>query len=1103
MKANTRAVAGALLAVALAAALGCGSGPAPRPVPSVGSPEYATAVAAFYTGVAALKVDAPSNARTALTTVTQLVADEPAAWANLGLLDLRTMQFPEAQAHLERAAALAPDSAAIAMLSALLERRRGKGEAAVPHLRRALSLRPDDIKARYALVKVLDARPGPEAQDEARRLVDEILERAPANLVALVERARLAAKSGNDERFRAALGALRAQSKGWQPDSLETLEEMEKTGLDPQTPTSVLFLQQTLQPLGTYQESLVAVEAPPSVVGEPIERPLVLPAASPAPAPPDEGLTFESASAPAQGACSAVVVVWGGEGKPAVLSDAKPPFAGARALVGADLDGDFLTDVVACGADGLTVWTAKAGLAFEKRGVTPGAWHAAWPLDVELDGDLDLVVAAVDGPTAVLQNRGDGTLEAVAKSPFAAVKSARACAAGDLDGEGTADVALVDATGKLHVFLNGRGGRYEAVDSPGIERAAGVTCADTDGDGSIELLVIAGDGAVERCARRERAWDRAPLATAAGAERLFVSDLDNNGAVDLACAGGGQTAVFLSDGRAFKAGPAVRELGALAVADLDGDGRLDLAGRNRAGALVTAAGRGTKPYHWQVLRPRGNKGASGDKRINSFGVGGMVHTRAGLTVQTQLIAGPVVHIGLGTHERTHATRIVWPNGTADGEFDLKADQVLTTEQRLKGSCPWVFAYDGAKMGFVTDFLWRSPLGLKINAQDTAGVAQTEDRVKIRGDQLVARDGVYDVRITAELWETHFVDHVALLAVDHSKDVEVFVDERFAPRAPPVLETRAVSHLTAVAWAKDGAGHDVTADVRARDGRFLDVGRGRYQGVTDDHWVELPPPARDQRWLVAYGWIQPTDSSLNVAIAQSRSVEPRGLALEAKEADGTWRPVLPDLGFPAGKNKTVLIPLDAAQGRGLRLRTNLEIYWDQLSYARAAEAPAAVKRIAPSSAQLAYRGFSRVRRASASAPELPEYGVLAGTLPRWRDLEGFHTRFGEVRDLLAGVDDRYVIMNAGDELALRFPAPPPPPAGTVRDFVLVGDGWEKDGDFNTAFSRTVLPLPSHDAPAYDRPPGRLSEDPVYKRHAADWQNYHTRYVAPRWYATELR
>jgi hypothetical protein len=116
-------------------------------------------------------------------------------------------------------------------------------------------------------------------------------------------------------------------------------------------------------------------------------------------------------------------------------------------------------------------------------------------------------------------------------------------------------------------------------------------------------------------------------------------------------------------------------------------------------------------------------------------------------------------------------------------------------------------------------------------------------------------------------------------------------------------------------------------------------------------------------------------------------------------------------------------------------------------------------------------------------------------PRWRDLEGFHTRFGDVRELLQAVDDRYVIMNAGDELRLAFPEAPPAAPGFVRDFVLIGDGWEKDGDYNTVASRTVLPLPTHRSSKYIRGTGRLEDDPVYQQHREDFERYHTRYVSP--------
>ncbi len=221
-------------------------------------------------------------------------------------------------------------------------------------------------------------------------------------------------------------------------------------------------------------------------------------------------------------------------------------------------------------------------------------------------------------------------------------------------------------------------------------------------------------------------------------------------------------------------------------------------------------------------------------------------------------------------------------------------------------------------------------------------------------------------------------------------------------------------------------------------------------------------------------------------------------LEVADGSGGWRVARSDLGFPSGKNKTVLIDLDGVfvpgAPRRLRLRTNLEVYWDSLAWAVVHEnADVEMKRIAAGLAGLRYRGFSDMRQASRRAPDLPDYGHLAGTQQRWRDLTGFYTRFGDVRELLEKVDDRYVIMNAGDELVLRFLAPTEPRAGWVRDFVLIGDGWVKDGDYNTAYSKTVLPLPSHDQPDYDAPPGALEDDPMYQRFPEDWRTFHTRYV----------
>ncbi len=217
-----------------------------------------------------------------------------------------------------------------------------------------------------------------------------------------------------------------------------------------------------------------------------------------------------------------------------------------------------------------------------------------------------------------------------------------------------------------------------------------------------------------------------------------------------------------------------------------------------------------------------------------------------------------------------------------------------------------------------------------------------------------------------------------------------------------------------------------------------------------------------------------------------------------DGHGGWKVGRPALGFPAGKNKTILIRLDGIESnqvsRRFRLRTNMEIYWDALGYARGLDnGLAQQQKLLPDSAELRLHGIVEMTSANRSSPEIPHYDRLVRRGQYWRDLIGYYTRYGDVRELLAAVDDRYVIMNAGDEIAFRFRAPSGPSRGWKRDFVWMCDGWAKDGDLNTRFSKTVLPLPAHDMTTYVNPPGRLEDDPVYRRFPDDWKRFHTRFV----------
>jgi hypothetical protein len=353
----------------------------------------------------------------------------------------------------------------------------------------------------------------------------------------------------------------------------------------------------------------------------------------------------------------------------------------------------------------------------------------------------------------------------------------------------------------------------------------------------------------------------------------------------------------------------------------------------------------------------------------------------------------------------------------------------------------------------------------------------------------------------------------LLAVDHPENTEVWVDERFSIPMPP-LRVTVTNTPQPIVRATDDRGRDVTEVVSVLDSRYLDTfGKGRYQGVTRDHWVEVELPQQvlpnQPLWLIAEGWLQPTDSSINVALGQGKHAPPRDLSLEVADGKGGWIVAQPHLGFPAGKNKAILVDLKNVfrpnAPRKLRLRTNLEIYWDKLSWATAPTGAASVKetRILPQTAQLLYRGVSPITRADRSSPELPAAYEKVQPTQRWRDLVGFYTRFGDVKPLLQRIDDRYVIMNAGDEMQLKFPQLSAPPAGWKRDFVFISDGWTKDGNLNTGFSKTLLPLPVHSNPEYSTPPGRLQDDPAYRKNPRDWQDYHTRYVSTRQFRTALR
>ncbi|HJT35152.1 MAG TPA: FG-GAP-like repeat-containing protein [Pirellulales bacterium] len=1119
-------------------------------LPGPGSPRYEQYVDAFQIGVAALDADVTQIAEENLSKAVNIIPEEPAGWADRGLVYLRMGRLDEAARDLQKAHRLAPDNLDIQKLLGLLEQRRGRYSEAAQYLRRAIEHDPQDAKSLYRLGEIVEQEQKEGSEAERQQQLERVLELSPDNLRALTDYLRLAVRWSDEKAVRGTLARFKKLAPNWSQANqreLAKVEEELKSELGPSARSSVLGLCNLLKSEPGFTRGSDEVSPPIGQAGESLQTFLRLAPVRPAPAPADTDLQFTAGPLPEAppGEWQAAVVVWlTGDGSPVtfLLGATEIRRVDSEAVLSvpsmttdvtpADFNNDRRTDLATSGAGGVRFFqqqdlgvlqdvTDTTGLPDE---VLSAHYAGALAADVDLDGDLDLVLARAEQSPLLLRNNFDGTF--TPQPIFEQATGPQQFVWADFDNDGVPDAALLDGAGRLHVFANERSANFvEWPASLPESKLLAVTTSDANDDGVLDLVGLDPDGRLLCISdhNKRAAWLVEQLALwpvvagdqQAEIDRMIAADFDNNGAVDLLASGPDVSAIWLIDsGGKFMELKAELPPRLQAAADLRGTGRLDLLALDDAGGPFRLVNSSTTSYHWQNVRPQATRDkAEGDNRINSFGIGGEIELRTGTHVVKQPIAAPVAHFGLGKRDRADVIRVVWPNGTFQAEFKTPIDKAIEAVQRLKGSCPFLFAFDGERIAFVSDFMWSTPLGMYINATDKGGVLQTTDWVKIPGHLLAARDGQYELRVNANLWETHFFDHLSLMVVDHPDDTEMFVDELFFME-PSEPAFHLVDEPRPVAAAYDQGGRDVLAEVCAADGIYLDrAGRGAYQGLTHDHWVEIDleedAPREGPLWLVARGWVHPTDSSINYALAQGDHDRPRALTLEAPDGRGGWKTVRDRLGFPAGKNKTMLIRLDefaAASGdaRRFRLRTNMEIYWDWLAYARGRDDAQCQQTRAPlQAADLQFRGIVEMMQANRSSPELPDYDRLVAVGQHWRDLIGFHTRHGDIRELLATVDDRYAIVTAGDEIILTFAAPDDPPLGWKRDFVWISDGWVKDGDFNTRFGKTVLPLPYHGLTNYDTPPGQLDDDPVYRRHRRDWQVYHTRYVTPYVFERGLR
>lgn len=805
-----------------------------------------------------------------------------------------------------------------------------------------------------------------------------------------------------------------------------------------------------------------------------------------------------------------------------VTQSAKLSIAGpALGCVAADYDNDGGTDFAVALVDGVRLFHNEGNGTFRDVTESSGIRRDPHPISVNFidydhDGDLDLFVVRGPAPAnpantnlhAVLwRNNGNGKFtDWSSESGLGAVGPATAIVATDFNNDRAIDLVVTGAAPAPLLLYNQREGPFKIVPAwdaakENLPPAVGVIAFDFNKDGWMDLA-FTHDGppglTLWRNVEGQR-LERVPLPDLGWQQGrgLAALDFDNDGWLDLVATGesntGGQIRLLRNRGAAGftdttqETGLARLSLAhpqAIVTADFRGSGASDLLLSQIGGPPVLFRNEGGNKNNWLRLSLKAladNRSAVGTK-VEIF-TGALyqkweVAAGSGYLGQssTQILAG------LGTAREAEIVRLLWPTAVPQDEIQIAARSVheVTELDRRGSSCPVLWVWNGRNYEFISDLIGPAIVGHWI-APGERNIPDPTEYLKVDGARARLRNGKLSFRIAEPMEEVVFMDQVRVLAVDHPSTVDVYPNERFLSK-PPFPEFKVIAsrgaHPPRGAW--DDRGHDILPQLSQRDRRYVtDFDLAPFRGFAKMHSIELDlgqwnsaAPLR----LLMYGL---TDyfTATSMFAAYQAGVDAVAPYVEAQDSSGRWVRVVDDMGFPAGLARTMVADFTGRVPAGtnrIRITTNLVLYWDQILVDNTPDnQPVRITEAPLASASLQYLGYPKEIRASIPEDIFYDHQQISATGP-FVHQAGSYTRYGDVRALLTDVDDKFVILSSGDEVALEFDPSmlPSLPAQWSRDYFFFLDGFEKDRDFYAAFGDTVEPLPYHEMKIYpysDYPP----------------------------------
>jgi hypothetical protein len=417
-------------------------------------------------------------------------------------------------------------------------------------------------------------------------------------------------------------------------------------------------------------------------------------------------------------------------------------------------------------------------------------------------------------------------------------------------------------------------------------------------------------------------------------------------------------------------------------------------------------------------------------------------------------------------------RVIWTSGIVQAEIEFPAKHnnqtakkfaALKIEEldRKPSSCPYLYTWNGEKFEFITDFLGGGEMG---NWKEAGAYhyPDSDEFVRITSDQLRPRNGRYEIRVTNELEEVLFLDHLKLVAVEHDTNSEVYPNEGLGIPTSGKQILYTANNARPPISAIDTNGKSVLANIETLDRRFYDSFKSlNIRGYAETHELTLnlddKKSFEGRTLLLLTGWTDYAFSSDNLAASQSGKslFLPK---LQVKNKSGEWQTVIESIGISVGRPQTLVVDLTGkflSESREVRIVTNFRTFWDKIAVDTSEQIDVKTTEIKPAQANLRERGFSEEIKYGEMITA--NYDVVLND-GRWKFFSGTFTKLGAVNPLLDAVDDVFVISKTGDELVLSFDALPELPPNKKYSFLLYADGYSKEMDINSGSPEAVLPLP---------------------------------------------